>query len=370
MTVPHRLAAFSLLLPLLLVGCDTETETQATTDVTSDLPVEEPPKQKLNAAGILIAFRGRERAAGIERTRREALAIAKDLSSRARAGEDFYELAREHSDGTRAQAGGVFGNFTENDEVKQVVDTTLKMNIGDISDPVETPYGYYVLLRREIEDVYNASHILLLHNDSKPKPEALKRTREEALALAQGIRESLDNGDSFNKLAMELSNGPGRKQAGQMGNFTLAQLPAYFAKVGEVVKDLEVGEVSEPFETEVGVHLVKRQAIPRPVKKMGAKHVLVMYRGAMRADKITRSKEAALDRIRKVQEKLTSGGKFEDLAIEYSDCPSSADGGKLPLFGPRDMVKEFSDATANCAIGGYTDIIESPFGYHLIYRYQ
>ena len=325
---------------------------------------------ELNAAGILVAFRGCERAVDIERTRQEALALAEELRDKARGGEDFYELAREHSDGPTAQAGGVLGNFNSSQVVRQVFKATEELQIGEIGDPVETPYGYYVMLRREVEEIYNAAHILLLHDQSKPKPEGLKRTRAEALKLAEGVRISVGKGDDFSALAVEVSNGPGRKQGGQLGNFTLAQLPAYFGEVGKVVAELEIGEVSEPFETEVGVHLVKRNPIPKPPKIMAAKHILVMYRGAMRAEKVTRSKDDAFARIKKVEEKLTGGQKFEELAKEYSDCPSGPKGGDLGLFKHHEMDKKFSDATQECVVGGYTKIIESAFGYHLIYRYR
>ena len=324
----------------------------------------------MNIAAVLIQFRGCDKADGIKRSRQEALNIATEVAREARAGADFNQLAMEKSDGPRAGAGGMFGNFDSTNMINQVVEATGQLEIGEISDPVETQYGYYVILRREVEPVYNASHILLLHKDSVPDPGNITRTKDEALALAQEIIQKVNAGENFNQLALMYSNGPGRKVGGQLGNFTIGQLPAYFEQVGEKVSRMDVDTLSEPFETEVGVHIVKRQGLPKPAIWLAAKHVLVMYKGAERAGHITRSKEEARQRIETVQAKLQAGEKFEDLAREYSDCPSNEKGGDLGNFRENTMARAFSDATLECVVGGYTDIVETSFGFHLIHRYE
>lgn len=322
-----------------------------------------------NAAAVLVQFRGCEKSRGTTRTRQEALEMALNITRRVRDGEDFYEVASKESEGKEAASGGVLGNFKSNGMIKPVVDTVRALDIGEVSDPVETHFGYYVLLRREVEEEYNASHILLLHADSKPTVPGLKRTREEAIALATEIAAKVADGENFNELALKYSNGPGQKQGGQLGNFTISELPSYFGKVAEQVAGLKIDEVSEPFETEVGVHLVKRQAIPKPSIWLAAKHILVMYQGVERAGNISRTKEEALARIQSVQKKLTEGQSFEDLAREYSDCPSAKNGGDLQRFRAEQMSSAFSKAVNECTIGSYTDIVETEFGFHLIYRY-
>ncbi len=104
---------------------------------------------------------------------------------------------------------------------------------------------------------------------------------------------------------------------------------------------------------------------------VSAKHILVMYRDSERAPaEITRSKEEARILIDEVLAKVKSGEKFEDLAREYSDCPSAAKGGDLGAFGRNQMAAAFEAASFACDVGGTTDVVETPFGYHIIYRYK
>lgn len=83
-----------------------------------------------------------------------------------------------------------------------------------------------------------ASHILV---DTKEK--------------AENIKEQIDNGKEFEKLAREASEGPSADNGGDLG---------YFGK-GDMVKpferkafDLDVGEVSGPVKTEFGWHIIKK----------------------------------------------------------------------------------------------------------------
>lgn len=362
---PICVLALSVFCLNTLVGCGDAANDSTETVSTPQKPVDET---EYNAAIILVQFRGCENAAGCERDRKEALKLAEEYVKEAREGADFYELAKEHSEHATASAGGILGNFTARTQIKPFVEATKKLEIGGISDPVETHFGYSILMRREPEEIYNASHILLLHSESDPAPPGIKRTKEETLKLAKEIREKVASGQNFNQLALIHSNGPGRKRGGQLGNFTVGQLPDYFGAVGEKVSELDLLEVSEPFETSVGVHLVIRQPIPKPMPMLAAKHILIMHKDSERADGITRSKEDALKRIESVQEKLLAGEDFSQLALEYSDCPSREKGGDLGVFKPGQMDKKFETALLDCGVGATTDIIETIFGYHIIYR--
>lgn len=98
---------------------------------------------------------------------------------------------------------------------------------------------------------------------------------------------------------------------------------------------------------------------PEQVK---ASHILIKAEpSAGEADKA-----AARKKIEEVQAKLKKGEKFDALAKEYSQCPSSEKGGDLGYFSRGQMVKPFEDAAYAMKPGEVSDIVTTQFGYHLI----
>lgn len=67
-----------------------------------------------------------------------------------------------------------------------------------------------------------------------------------------------------------------------------------------------------------------------------------------------------------LKEQIESGASFEELAQEYSLCPSKAQGGDLGYFGRGQMVKPFEDAAFMTEPGKVSDPVQTQFGWHLI----
>lgn len=94
------------------------------------------PAQEYNASHILV----------------EDEKAAQDLAKQARDGADFAELAKEHSTGPSGPNGGELGWFGAGMMVPPFEAATFAMQAGDISDPVQTQFGWHVIKLNEVRD--------------------------------------------------------------------------------------------------------------------------------------------------------------------------------------------------------------------------
>jgi parvulin-like peptidyl-prolyl isomerase len=86
---------------------------------------------------------------------------------------------------------------------------------------------------------------------------------------------------------------------------------------------------------------------------------------------ITRTEDEAKARATEAMKKARGGTKFEDVVKEYSDEPGAAQrGGDLGKFRKGQMVPEFQAAVEKMKVGEVSDLVKTPFGYHVILRTQ
>ncbi len=106
---------------------------------------------KISARHVLVMYMGSQRApASIVRTRDQARALAEEVLRRARAGDDVARLAVEYSDEPGAGGrGGSLGRFGKGAMVPAFEEAVFKLKVGEISDVVETPFGFHVIQRTE-----------------------------------------------------------------------------------------------------------------------------------------------------------------------------------------------------------------------------
>jgi parvulin-like peptidyl-prolyl isomerase len=106
---------------------------------------------KISARHVLVQWMGSDRAGkSVLRTREQALVLAQEVLKRAKAGEDLGRLAVEYSDEPNAgPRGGSLGRFGKGQMVGAFEAVAFKLKVGQISDIVETPFGYHIIQRTE-----------------------------------------------------------------------------------------------------------------------------------------------------------------------------------------------------------------------------
>ncbi len=101
---------------------------------------------KLRAAHILAKFEDTEN--GKEPTpeiKAKAKAKIEQVQKLLKEGKDFAALAKEHSDCPSKEEGGDLGEFSEGEMIPKFEEALKKMKPGEISEPVETEFGYHII---------------------------------------------------------------------------------------------------------------------------------------------------------------------------------------------------------------------------------
>jgi peptidyl-prolyl cis-trans isomerase C len=98
---------------------------------------------------------------------------------------------------------------------------------------------------------------------------------------------------------------------------------------------------------------------------VAARHILLKF-----PENVTEEqKKAALEKIQGLRKEIVEGKDFAEVAKANSDCPSKTRGGDLGYFPKGVMVPEFEKVAFSLNEGQLSEVVETPYGYHLILVY-
>jgi peptidyl-prolyl cis-trans isomerase SurA len=177
-----------------------------------------------------------------------------EIYERATNGDPFVELAIAYSDGQQALDGGDMG-WRKGEELPTLfADIVPGLEIGQVGEPIRSASGFHLVRlddRRGAEPIMEsqtrARHILITVNEILDD-EAVQQKLTE-------IRQQIIDGDSFEAVAKVVSEDPGSAiNGGDLGwNGPDMFVPEFQA----VCDQLEIDEISEPFRSNFGWHVIQ-----------------------------------------------------------------------------------------------------------------
>ena len=189
-----------------------------------------------------------------ETDRERLIAEADDIVEQLRGGEDFGKIAAAKSSSSTALDGGSLGWRRAGEIPSLFAEIALEMEIGDISDPIVSGSAVHIikLIERRGAGVQELSQTLVSHILIKPSE---IRSDKESRDLSESIYRQLLQGSEFAALAKQYSDDPGTALNG--GSLGWSEEGQFVPEFSEVMGKTETGQLSEPFLSPFGWHVLR-----------------------------------------------------------------------------------------------------------------
>ncbi len=231
-------------------------------------------------------------------------AKAEDAFDKLQSGVDFAQVSASHSDAPNALEGGNLGWKTSAQLPELFLDAVKTLKPGELTTILRSPNGFHIikLLAQRggssplVVEQNHARHILIKHSEILPDADTERRLND--------LKERIDNGADFAKLAKQYSEDGTASKGGDLG----------WVNPGETVPDFEramnalkPGETSSPVRSQFGWHLI--QVIERRTQDMSHEAARLKARQEIKSRK---SDEAYQDWLRELRDRAYIEYRLED----------------------------------------------------------
>ncbi len=231
------------------------------------------------------------------------------------------------------------------------VGSRIQITEQEVQNYVDSEAG-----KEDLQARYKLAHILI-----KVPEEA---TDSQVSALEQQARDIFQQalaGEDFSELAKRHSNAANAARGGVMAMRKESRLPSIFA---EIAPGLDTGDVSEPFRSANGFHILKlldkRGGDRIMIEQLKVRHILIKP-SEIRTD------EQAKQLVTDLKARIAAGEDFATLATEFSDDTGTlSEGGSLGWMNPVDLVPEFRKTMLASELNVVTDPVRTQFGWHIL----
>ena len=285
---------------------------------------------------------------------------AEELAGVARDGEDFEELAKAYSEGPSGPEGGDLGWFGRGAMVSEFEEAAFALDAGEISDPVQTRFGFHVIKveekrRQDGEDEVRARHILL---NVTPSEETLVAIEEDAFELAtlandEGLAAAADTLDLMVQSTPPFGEGgyiPG------VGNMRPAVVAAFEADEGAILGPFVtraayfVMEIAEQIPARVPTY----EDLAEAAEEAGTEHPATIDLLEERRTERARAAASA------IAQAVRGGATLEEAAAEHGYAVRQTE-----PFSRRDRIRavggpnEFTGTAFGLAEGRVSDVVQT-----------
>ncbi|WP_170113022.1 peptidylprolyl isomerase [Ahniella affigens] len=208
---------------------------------------------EIRVSHILIGIPENANASAVQASAGKAAKVIEELNG----GLDFASAAIKYSDGQQALEGGDLGWRRMEQIPSAFAEIVGRLRKGEVSEPVRGPSGFHILKlvdEREAEKTvvkeFHTRHVVVKVSELV--------TEDQALDRIQKIRDLLLKGAKFEETARKFSEDDATSNLG--GDMGWSPEGAFGPRVTQVIDGLKDGELSEPFRSDLGWHVLLREA--------------------------------------------------------------------------------------------------------------